>query len=330
MEPLVSIIIINYNGYKHLKECFNSLQELNYKNIEIIFVDNGSKDNSVEFVRKYYGNTKIIQLDKNYGFAKPNNIGAAQSKGDYIVLLNNDTIVDKNWLTELIKVAKSSDEIGIVGSKLYLYYDKNLLNFAGNCCNKYLRTFNIGENKRDHQLFNIQRETFCVWGAALLIKREVYKKLGLFDSKYFAYKEDLDLCWRAWIFGYKVLYVPKSFLYHKVGQTLKGQNEFKSFLGEKNMLRTLLKNYELKTILKIMPVYIGKRIGVLIRYTLNLDKSSLSFLTIYNKVIFWNIVHIRSLLKYRKFIQTNRKKDDKFLLALMDRFIKLEQALRTI
>lgn len=116
-EPLVSVVILNYNGLKDLKACYESLHSLNYKNIELIFVDNNSQDGNVEFIRENFNKVKIIRLTKNYGFAKGNNIGVTKSKCKYILLLNNDTVVDRNWVSELVKVAEQSDRIGIIGRK---------------------------------------------------------------------------------------------------------------------------------------------------------------------------------------------------------------------
>ena len=221
IEPLVSIVVVNYNGLKDLKLCFDSLYNLNYKNFELIFVDNNSQDNSVDFIRKNYPIVKIIELKKNYGFARGNNIGVAEASGEYIVLLNNDTVVDKNWLTELVKVAEQSNNIGIIGSKNYYYHDKTEIFYAIGTCDKFGNTGNIGHKKRDNVLFNTQMNCFFVCGAALMIKRELYEKINLFDPNYFAYFEDVDLCWRAIISGYDVVYVPKSFIYHKVGRVIK-------------------------------------------------------------------------------------------------------------
>ncbi|MFX1504292.1 MAG: glycosyltransferase, partial [Promethearchaeota archaeon] len=126
-KPLVSIIVLNYNGKYHLKDCFNSLYNLNYNmdKVEIILVDNNSQDDSVEFVNRNYKGVKIIQLKKNYGCASGHHLGARKSSGKYIVLLNNDIYADKNWLNELVKVAESSNEIGIVSSKIYYFSEKN-------------------------------------------------------------------------------------------------------------------------------------------------------------------------------------------------------------
>ncbi|NVM34368.1 MAG: glycosyltransferase family 2 protein [Candidatus Lokiarchaeota archaeon] len=329
-EPFTSIILSNYNGLIHIKECFDSLLKLNYKNFEIIFIDNNSQDKSIEFVRKNYPNVKIIENKKDYGFSKANNIAATYAKGKYIALLNIDTVVDANWLTRLVKVAEKSDKIGITVSKMYYYHNKDIINYAGGSCDKYLKGVHIGDNKRDNKSFSIQMEVFFACGAAILIKRELYNKIGLFDPLYYAYCEDLDLSWRTWLIGYKVVYVPTSFIYHKIGQILGPRSPRKMFLSEKNRLRTLLKNYELKTLFIILPIYFGKRMGIIVKKVLKFDISAIIHLYVYIKAIFWNIIHTRSLLKNRQFISLNRIKDDNFILNLMKKSTTLEKSLMKI
>lgn len=316
-EPLVSVVVLNYNGLNDLKECLDSLYNLIYKNIELILVDNNSQDESVEFVKKNYNKVKIIQLDKNYGFAQGNNLGIVHTIGDYIVLLNMDTVVDKNWLSELVKVAEKSKKIVIVGSKIYYYDNKKIIDFAGSSCDRYGKTNPIGIKREDSELLNIQTRAFFVCGASLLFKRELYKKINLFDPTYFAYYDDVDFCWRAWISGYEVIYAPKSFIYHKIGRVIKNMWII-SYLTERNKFRTLLKNYEIKSLVKILPGYFIKRLKRIYRSknnNTNIPRSRLFI--IYYKSIFWNIIHIRSLIKNRRIVQANRIRKDQFLFQLM-------------
>jgi len=323
-EPLVTIIIINWNGLKHLKDCFDSLNNVNYENIEIIFVDNGSIDNSVEFVKNKYKNVKIIKLEKNYGFATPNNIAASQASGEYIVLLNNDVIVEKDWLNELVKVAKENKKIGIVASKIYFYDKPVIINYAGGSFEKFGYSRHIGAYLKDQEILNVQRETFFGCGASLLIKKKLYNEIGLFDDIYFAYCEDIDLCWRAWISGYKVIYAPKSVIYHKIGQTTKNQFQKRLFWNERNRLRTILKNYQITSLIKILPFYIKRRIiNIKLWYRRN-PESARIYLTVYLKSFLWNFYHLDSLIKNRIAIRLIRKKNDKYIFKLMDKTTKLQ------
>ncbi len=319
-KPLVSVIIINYNGKHHLKDCFNSLYNLNYNmdDVEFILVDNNSQDDSLKFVKNNYKGVKIIQLKKNYGFASGNNIGARKSTGKYIVLLNNDTCVDKNWLSELITVAESSEKIGIVASKIYTFKNKNVINVAGSYGDRCLITDCTGRKKIDNQYYSIQRDILFACGAAMLIKRELYSKIGLFDPSYFMYCEDLDLSIRSWIYGYKVVIAPKSKIYHKIeGKQINLNSLFKNFLLERNRLRTILKNYELRNVLYLFPAYIIKKLGILVVSGSKLKKSAIYLFSIFRSII-WNLKNIQSLIKYRYFIQNIRRITDKSFFKIID------------
>lgn len=225
-----SILVLNYNGKKHLEKCFNALRELNYpKNrYEVIMIDNASKDDSVKFARKRFPWVKILKLEKNYGFCEGNNIGIKEAKGKCIIFLNNDTEVDKNWLIELVKVAEDK-KVGICGSKIL---DEKL--------------GEIGEGKMIFGMAyqragNKTKECEWVSGCSMFTKKEVINKLGIFfDSNFFMYYEDVDVCWRTRKIGYKVMYVPTSIVRH-VGSS---PNKKMAYLHYRNNIWTLKKNAE--------------------------------------------------------------------------------------
>ncbi len=330
-EPLVSIIIVNYNGYKYLKENLDSLFNLEYKNFEVIFVDNNSQDNSVEFVKENYNKVKIIALDKNYGFAQGNNLAMTKANGKYIILLNPDTCVEKNWLSEIIKVAQVSYKAGIVGCKIFHFDNRDILTFGGSTSDKFGTVSQFGGGLKDKDFFNIQMNAFFITGACLLFKRELYEKIQLFDPTYFMYYEDVDFCWRAWIYGYDVIYSPKPILYHirkkfKKKKKIKILNRY-LFYVERNRLRTILKNYELKNLFKILPIYFLKRLRFIFNtYFSNKKLFYFRFFCLL-RAILWNLMHLRSMIKYRKQIQANRKRDDKFIFNLMEDLTNLRKKL---
>jgi GT2 family glycosyltransferase len=317
-EPLVSIIISNYNGLPHLKECFDSLNNLAYSNIEIIFIDNCSRDNSVEYVKNEYKNVKLIQNKKDYGFSKANNIAASYAKGKYLAFLNVDTVVDKNWLTELVKVAESSTNIGIAVSKHYYYDEPDLINYAGAGSDKFLHSHHIGINQIDNEILNIQNITFYACFAAALMRNDLIKKIGLFDPIYYAFAEDIDVSWRTWISGYDVIYVPTSFIYHKTARILGQKSPRKRYLIYRNKFRTILKNYQLKSLVSIFPIYIVKRIGMSMKLILQMKREVKDYIYANIKALFWNIINIKSLIKQRKLINQIRKRSDKFMFKLME------------
>jgi len=226
MLPKVAIIILNWNGKEDTIECLESLKHITYHNYEILLVDNGSNDGSVECFRERYPGMEIIENGENLGFAEGNNVGIqrAMEKGtDYVLLLNNDTVVDPEFLGELVKVAEGDERIGIVGPMIY-YYDyggrKDVIWFAGG---KILRRigqpFHDGLHKIDKGQHDKMKDVGFITGCALLVKKEVIDKIGLLDVDYFAYFEDLDYNIKASKAGYSIVYSPKSKIWHKGSST---------------------------------------------------------------------------------------------------------------
>jgi GT2 family glycosyltransferase len=263
-SPIASIIVLNYNGKAYLENCLDSIVKSHYKNYELILVDNASKDGSVEFVKKRFSTVKVIQTEKNLGFAEGNNIGARQATGAYLIFLNNDTQVTPCWLEKMIESAEADASMGVCGSKVLLLDRKNVIDVIGGfVCDIFGSGLNaLGHLEIDNHQYDSQREIFSVVGACLLIKRRLFEDIGGFDSSYFLLGEDIDLCWRAQLAGYKVIVVPSAVIYHKSMGTIKSQQDRKDrgklrFLSERNTLRSILKNYEQSTLFKILPYYFG-------------------------------------------------------------------------
>lgn len=220
MDPKVSIIILNWNGKEDTIECLESLKYLTYSNYEIVLVDNGSTDGSVECFKKRYPEIEIIENGENLGFAEGNNVGiwrAIDKGADYILPLNNDTVVDSHFLEELIEVAKSDSRIGIIGPKIY-YYDSQKINSAGGIMNWSTGLGkNIGIGDIDNGQFDDCVDVECLIGAAILIKTELIREIGGFNKEFFLLLEDTELCIRAKNAGYRNMFCPKSKVYHKEG-----------------------------------------------------------------------------------------------------------------
>ncbi len=316
-EPLVSVIVLNYKGLNDLIECFDSLNKIKYQNVELFLVDNNSQDKSVGIIRRRNNKIKIIELKNNYGFAKGNNLAMSHVNGKFVVLLNMDSGVDKVWLTELVKVAQSSSKIGIVGSKIYYYDDKKTIDFAGSYTDIYGNITNVGKKKIGRDLYNNQTKAFYICGASLMFKKEVFNKIGLFDPLYFMYYEDVDFCWRAWIYGYDVIYAPKSILVHKIGRISKNVKK-KYYFTEKNRLRTILKNYEWRTLLKILPRYFFLSIRRIFKWNnFSPQLRRIDILITFIRGLIWNLMHITSMIRIRREIQADRTRDDEFLFNLI-------------
>ncbi|AAK80283.1 GT2 family glycosyltransferase [Clostridium acetobutylicum] len=248
--PKVSFIIVNYNGLQHLKNCFSELKNLSYPSdkIEYIVVDNGSKDGSVEFLKKNYPAVKIIKNDSNEGFAKPNDDAAKIAEGEYLALINNDMKLDKNWLNDMFETLENCNDNSYVcaGSKI-VNWDGSKLDFAGGSVSfaGYGYQYDYGMDiKEANKKYNEDRDILFACGGSMLIRKDVFIEIGGFDKDYFAYYEDVDLGWRLWVLGYKVRFCSKAICYHRHNGTSKKFNQHKmKTLFERNALYTIYKNY---------------------------------------------------------------------------------------
>ena len=227
--PLVSIIIVNWNGTNDTIECVESLRNINYPSYNIVIVDNGSLPDEVTALHENLDKDSytIIEVKKNLGFANANNIGimvAIRNGAKFILLLNNDTVVDKNFLMELILAAGKDPRKGILGPKMYFYHDKSRLWYAGGKLNMYLGHKTEGLSKLDVGKFDSIRQTDYVAGACMLIRKEVFNAAGFLPREYFLAWEDIDFCVAARRNGYQCLVVPKSIIWHKASASFKRQN----------------------------------------------------------------------------------------------------------
>ncbi|RJQ33017.1 MAG: glycosyltransferase [Actinobacteria bacterium] len=254
--PKVSIILVNYNGIKHLPTCLNSLKELDYpkEKVEVVVVDNDSTDGSVELLAKDFPEVKVVSNKENKGFAPAVNQGAKVATGSHIALLNNDMKVEKDWLTELAKPLISDSELACTGSKV-LDWEGKKIDFVLGMMNFEGRGFQIDFEKplRKNE-YNEPRYMLFVNGGSMLVNRDVFLKVGGFDEDYFAFYEDVDFGWRLWLAGYKVLFVPTSVAYHRHhGTSSKIGQEKLQLLYERNALATIYKNYSDQVLEKVLP-----------------------------------------------------------------------------
>ena len=241
-SPNVSIIIVNYNGITLLEKCLESLFKVNYDNFEVILVDNNSTDGSVQFVRKNYASVIIIKLESNKGFAEPNNIGTKTAKGEYFLFLNNDTVVTPNFISEMIKVIENDQKIGICQS-LLLKPDGSV-DSSGDFIDKLGVVYNSKTKSKEI------REISSARGASMMIKKKIFDELEGFDEKFFFSFEDVDLGWRTWILGHKVVLVPNSIVYHNAGGTASKLKSEIAFHGLKNQLSMKITNFEPRFMLR--------------------------------------------------------------------------------
>lgn len=260
MEPLVSIIILNYNGKDYIEECLDSVLNQTYKTIEIIVVDNASKDGSKEILKKkYLSKIILIENDTNIGFAEGNNIALKKANGEFIAVLNNDAVADSRWIQELIAaVYRSVPSFGMWASKILFYYNRNMIDTAGHLI--YPDGLNRGRGKGeiDKGQFDNEEEVFYPSGCAALYRKEMINKIDFFDPDFFAYGDDTDIGLKARVAGWKCLYVPTAVVYHRSSATVGRYSPMKAYLVERNRVWILIKYFPFRYIL-LSPFYTALR-----------------------------------------------------------------------
>lgn len=374
--PLISILLVNWKGWKDTIECLESLLFVAYSSFNVIIVDNNSEDSSIEEIRKYckekqneysenpkdpfpfseYSNIEadqsttfesisftereiiLIKNDKNDGFAGGNNIAATFAlrafDPDYILLLNNDTVVDQNFLGELIRLAESDASVGLVQPKL-VYYFNNAKKITGMKLDVWGGTEGRRESENDEdQEINddlTEKDFFYASGACCLIRKDLILKLGgiIFDPRLFLHFEDVDLSWRARIFGFKIKFCPKSIVYHKEGQSTGIHSPNTMFWGFRNRIRVMIKNYSKKNLIWTLPVTLILELSLSLINTLH--QKNINFMWSFFRSIGWNLLNIRNTLYLRSLVQSERQMSDQYIMYYMKwRSIEIHKLIRSL
>lgn len=308
-----SVIIPNWNGSKLLEDCLKSLRKQTFKDFEVILVDNGSIDNSLEYVKNNFPEVRIVILKKNFGFAKAINVGVKVSRAKYVVFLNNDTSVDKNWLKSLIACVDSHPEVISVNSKLLNFYDNKIIDGVGILINEVGQARSIGWQEKDKGQYDKEEYIFGATGGASLFRRKDFIKVGLFDEKYFMYSEEVDFSFRAQFLGYRSIFCPKAIVYHKHKATSKKLPAFIEYWQFRNMTQTIIKDFPSGILfknwrfLKIILVHFNT-----IFYQLKNGFWWPPFLA-----DLWILFHFPQLLRERKRIQSTRKVSDDYIESFL-------------
>lgn len=246
-EPNVAIIILNWNRFRDTAECLESVFKIRYSNYSVVVVDNGSEDDSAAEIEKSFDRVVLIRNKENLGYAEGNNVGirhALENGADYIWLLNNDTVVDRGALVAMVDLAEKDRGIGILGSKIYYFDQPEILWFAGATIdwNRAISP-HIGRMEKDVGQYDRETEVDRVTGCSMLVRRDVFDEIGMFDEKFFLYAEEVDLCVRARAKGYRNVYVPKSVVYHKISVS-SGENSVPiyAYYNTRNFLYLIRKN----------------------------------------------------------------------------------------
>jgi len=256
--PKVSVIIVNYNGQHLLARLFESLTHQTLPPDEIILVDNASVDGSTDYVRQQFPQVTVVPLVTNIGFAGGNNVGFAKAQGEYIALLNSDTIVDKHWLLELVRALDADERIGAAVPKIYLASAHLRIAQAGAEFNNLGNVWGRGFNQLDEGQFDTVMEVPALTGCSAIVRREALKGEPLFDQRFFMYHEELDLTFRLRSRGYSIMYVPTSIVHHELMQSVNRNSQrprlFQQFYCNRNRIKILTKYYPLTVLIRGLPL----------------------------------------------------------------------------
>lgn len=251
-----TVVIPNYNGIDYLRECLNSLLECEPLDFSIIVVDNGSSDGSVELLREKYPTVDLIAFDENTGFARAVNAGIEAAVTEYVVLLNNDTVVDKGFVAELEKTMDSSDKILSASAKMIDMHNRQILDGTGDyyCALGWAYAYGKGKSV---DAYTKKRRIFSSCGGAAIYRRKELIDIGAFDDNHFAYLEDIDVGYRARINGFYNVYSPDALVYHAgSGSSGSRYNEFKINLSSRNSIYLVLKNMPFLQLVINLPLLI--------------------------------------------------------------------------
>jgi len=313
--PSVSVIVLNYMGRSYLERCIRSILNTDYPDFEIILVDNGSTDGSVEYVKEkfsFVSTLRIVHNEINLGIAEGFNSGMRNASGDYVILQENDIEVDPDWLKELVKVLEKDPTIGAAQGKI-LQSDYRTIDCAGGFIDSFGLTYRRGQGEIDRGQHEKIEEIFIGHSVGIAFRRSLLDKIGLFDPNFSFDKFDTDLCWRIWLSGYKVLYIPSSITYHGVGGTKKSMAKRKLlkkpiyrkyrldtlFHSSKSIITLSLKNYGLRNLLKYVPLHIVLLLGMN-DYIVLKERDPMILWHGFLKAILWNVSNFRDIWLKRK------------------------------
>jgi GT2 family glycosyltransferase len=313
-SPLVSVIVLNFNGKTYLGSlllrCVSSVLRSDYPNLELIFFDNGSTDDTVTFVQKEFSSNekfRIVNIPNNSNPPAANNKATEHAKGKYIFFLNNDVEIEPNSIRELVKAMESDSSVGIAMSKV-MSFDRLRIQSVGALLDLRLIELPLGNGEEDKGQYDTVSQTTCPFGASMIVKKSLFKRIGCFDPKYRFYHDDIDLGLRARLAGFKVVCVPTSIVYHKgdatSSHTFNKNERFYDF--QVSHFGIFVKNLQFRSMIKIwIPVFVNMTMDM---YYQSTRCGANPF-----RVWFSILKNFRSDLEHRKVVQGKIRKipDDK-------------------
>lgn len=288
IQPLVSIISINYNDAAVTMDMLESLQQLSYTNYEVLIIDNASPTNNPDIIKETYPKITLIKSDKNLGFAGGNNLGVHAAKGEYLLFINNDTIVPSGFIEPLVETLENDSSIGMVSPKIKFHWDTTLIQYAGYTPMNHwtIRNNSIGYHQKDNGSFDQEGETESIHGAAMMIPKTVVDKVGTMTEIYFLYYEEHDWAEMIKRAGFKIYYQPKSYILHKESLSTGKFSPLKTYYITRNRIVFARRNFS------SLQLFVSLSFQTFISIPKNtitfLFKRQFEHLFAFWKAIFWN------------------------------------------
>lgn len=314
-QPLVSVLVVNYKGLSFLPRFYESLFRQTYGNIEVILVDNDSQDGSIEYTKNHYPQVLVVENKDNSGYAEGNNIALRHSKGEYVLIMNNDTTLKEDLVETLLGAFSEIPNLGVVQPMVRLMDDPTKLDACGSFWTNTGFNYHYGIYKSaDLALYNRSFPVYSIKGMCMMTPRKVIDEVGLFDPDFWCFFEETDFCHRLLLAGYECWYYPKTFINHHLGgSSRKKPSSLIQFHSFKNRLCSYLKNLGLWELFKILPPYLLLNFIWSVGFVLKLDFQNAA---VVYRAIGWNIGHFKETLEKRRFIQQRiRKRTDQEVFA---------------
>ncbi len=309
-QPSVCVMVLNYNGQRFLKDCFESLRACTYPNFKVMMVDNLSTENDVDYVREHFPEVRIVQTGSNSGYSRAYNIAFQHSDAKYFVLLNNDVKVQPDWLEPLVEAAEADEQIGALQPKIHSMVQPDHFEYAGASGGfmdylgyPFMRGRLFFDIEQDTGQYDTEAELFWTSGAAMFVRASALEKSGTLDEDFVHHMEEIDLCWRLHLAGYTLKVIPKSMIYHFDGGTIKPFSFMKLYWNHRNGIFMLMKNLSAQRLLPTLFKRVSlDMINVFYSALLRLDpKHSWAIIKAYA----WILSHLAFILKKRRHTQAN-------------------------